>query len=171
MKKILIGLATLTLFVTTVAPALACESCYYCWRPSRKIEVRNQNWANVKNNVTTIANTGDNEIEGRRGSIRTGDAYADAIVQNTVNTNETKIRTPCRRGCVGGIEVENENGARVRNRVVTIAKTGDNKIETNNGCWEDCRNSRGEGCIVTGRAKSLSTVINVINSNITRIRR
>ena len=163
MKKILIGLATLTLLVTTVSPALANGPCPFCWRFSRKIEVRNQNWANVKNNVTTIANTGNNEIEGRRGSIRTGNAYADALVQNTVNTNETKIRTPCRRGCVGKIEVRNENGARVRNNVTTIANTGDNEIERNNRC--------GEGCIVTGRAKSLSTVINVINSNITRIRR
>jgi hypothetical protein len=70
-------------------------------------------------------------------------------------------RCPCRRRCCcGDIEVENENQAVVINNIEVEAETGDNEIEGRTG-----------GRIITGNAVASTSLLNVINRNITRIRR
>lgn len=51
--------------------------------------VNNSNSASVVNNIGVGANTGENQIYGRNGSINTGDAQASADILNVVNTNIT----------------------------------------------------------------------------------
>jgi uncharacterized membrane protein len=161
-KKILVAVA---LFAMVASPAFA---TFFFPMPSSDVEVENENHAYVSNDVTAVAKTGDNEIEGGRGTIRTGDAIATALVTNTVNTNDTRLRVPC-IGCNGDIEVENENSVKLHNDVTAVAKTGDNEIEAGrtHGCGGSCSCPK----IVTGVADSLATVINVVNTNVTRIRR
>lgn len=49
--------------------------------------VYNTNNAQLTNNVNVTANTGDNNVEGKRSEIETGDASAETNVFNLVNTN------------------------------------------------------------------------------------
>lgn len=49
--------------------------------------VYNTNNAQLTNNVSSTANTGDNNVEGKRSEIQTGDASAETNVFNLVNTN------------------------------------------------------------------------------------
>lgn len=51
--------------------------------------VYNSNTAQVTNNVIASANTGDNQVEGKRSDIQTGNATTEANVFNLVNTNLT----------------------------------------------------------------------------------
>lgn len=51
------------------------------------LEVVNSNNATVENNVTVAANTGNNQIDGKRSDIKTGDAKASTNIANIVNTN------------------------------------------------------------------------------------
>ncbi len=115
---------------------------------------RVRNWANVTNNVKTVANTGalsfHNEVEG--GDIsHTGDAFATGVVSNVVNTNNLDC------GCFdeGGRHLRIRNGARVTNNVKTVANTG--------------AMARGdvEGGDIshTGNADAGSMVSNVVNTN------
>jgi hypothetical protein len=161
-KKILVLVALLAM---VASPAFAFRMS------SSDVEVENENSAYINNDVTAIAKTGDNEIEGRGGVIRTGGAYADAGVQNTVNTNKTKLVVPC-VGCRGDVEVENENRVKLYNDVTAVADTGDNEIEPSRGRG-GCGGGGSCSCpkIVTGYAESWATAINVVNTNVTRIRR
>ncbi len=114
---------------------------------------RVRNWANVTNNVRTVANTGAmtrDEVEG--GRVRhTGDADAFSQVSNVVNTNNLSC------GCSDdeGGRLRIRNGARVTNNVTTVANTG--------------AMARGdiEGGSVrnTGDATSAGFVSNVVNTN------
>jgi hypothetical protein len=161
-KKILVLVALLAM---VAAPAFAFRM------PSSDVEVENDNHAYINNDVTAIAKTGDNEIEARGGVIRTGYAIATAGVENTVNTNDTKLRVPC-IGCTGDVEVENDNHVKLLNDVTAVADTGDNEIEPSRGRG-GCGGGGSCGCpkIVTGYADSMATAINVVNTNITRISR
>jgi len=51
------------------------------------LEVENNNQASVENNISVLASTGSNQIEGEGGSIETGNAQASADVINVINTN------------------------------------------------------------------------------------
>lgn len=51
--------------------------------------VGNSNLADVENNISLLSDTGNNEIEGENGSIKTGNANASADIFNMVNTNIT----------------------------------------------------------------------------------
>ena len=56
--------------------------------PISNLDVSNNNTADIENNVSVVALTGDNKAEGGDGSsIQTGDAYAGANTINVVNTN------------------------------------------------------------------------------------
>ncbi len=146
---------------------------------------------NVKNSDddNTAGNT-SNANGGTGGTILTGDAVATSLVGNDVNSNKVKITVGC--GCennVDDINVNLNNGAKVKNYVDTKAKTGKN--DANGGSagnnttggnvkYSDDNNTAGNtsnanagsgGIIVTGWADSLSTVVNTVNSNIVRIRR
>ena len=167
MKK-LIAFASAAAFLVSAAPALASTHI-----PSNDIEVENDNWAKVSNEVTVVANTGDNEVVAVKGGtnngdvdIDTGDAFASSVVQNVVNSNTTKIKASCRRGCVADIEVENDNRAKVRNEVRVIADTGNNEVVAVKG-----GTNNGDVDITTGDAEIWSDVVNIVNSNVTRIRK
>ena len=111
-----------------------------------------KNYAYVKNEVETKAFTGFNEITGGfvwGGDIYTGDAQAVAGVSNIVNANSLGC------GCYDDLYLKNK--ARVRNEVETKAFTGFNTI--NGGFVKG-------GLIDAGAAGALSTVSNVVNTNV-----
>lgn len=141
---------------------------------------------------------GDGGDAGHGGLNWTGNAYADAYVTNTVNSNDTKVVSPCRSCGNGDVNVHNTNVARIMNNVSADADTGKNDADggdaqgagdggdVNGGhsFWfytSGSDNEAGEGGAggnggnggenVTGHADSYATVVNVINSNVTRIRR
>ena len=67
------------------------------------------------------------------------------------------------------ITVSNENYASVSNTVSTSANTGDNNANGGNASGKHSTGGNG-GEIWTGDAGALSSVVNIVNSNITRIR-
>jgi len=166
MKKLLASSTILTMMMVAM-PALAYGGHH---GSDSDVRVENDNWACVSNTVDVTAQTGGNEVvsvkggDNTGGDIDTGDAWATSYVGNTVNSNETKIKASCRRGCTGDVKVENDNGAMVRNEVDITAQTGGNEIITVKG-------GSNSGDIDTGIADAYSEVINVVNTNITRVRR
>jgi hypothetical protein len=92
--------------------------------------------------------------------------FTDLGTANSLGTfldNVSLVQTSCecrRRYDCGDIKVENENSAKVYNDVTAVASTGDNEIKSRTG-----------GRIITGNAVATTSVVNTINTNITRIRR
>ena len=123
-------------------------------RPPKPEPVVVTNWANVDNKVTTVANTGDNELKARYsirgGKIYTGAATAVSSVSNMVNYNEILCSD-----CDGKVTVN--NWGNLKNRVYTLADSGDNTISAK--CV-------GGGLIKTGEAYAVSVVENAINFNL-----
>ena len=188
MKKF-IALVAIAAFVLTVTPALA-----YGRHSSSDITVENDNHAFVSNDVSVGAYTGGNQaVAGDatggnanggnvNGDIGTGDAAAIGYVSNVVNSNDTRIKAPCTRNCTGDIEIENESKAKVENSLGVEADTGLNfavagdATATNSGCHHRCNTSTANGGSVngdikTGDANSYGDVVNVVNINLTRVRR
>ncbi len=192
-KKILAGSALVLALsvVVSASPALA-------WGGS-DIEVENDSYANIRNDVQVGAYTGENVTAGgnggnggftfsgnanggnggaNSGSIHTGTAYAKAKVVNVANTNLTGITAWC-SGCRGDIEVENDDSdATVGNGVAVFADTGLNGavggVAGNGGFGGSTNGGNGglnSGGITTGSAYSKAKVVNVVNTNITRILR
>jgi len=145
-------------------------------------------------------NTGGNGGNGGNGgdaTIFTGNATAGTLVANDVNYNKTKITSSCDCEEQDGdveIKVKNKNQAYVKNDVETKAKTGyntatggDSGCECGNGGGDggdvkgsDDDNDAGDGgdagnggdaYIDTGNALSGTEVVNLVNHNVTRIRR
>ncbi len=154
-KKLAITGATAAVLLGSAIPAFANHS-----NRGLSVDIDNDN-AYVKNVVYTKADTGDNEIRGRRGGVRnsdinTGDAWASSTVYNTVNQNVIDL---C--GCLnrrGGVKVEIDNDdATVKNYVTTKADTGDNSIYGKRVRRSD---------ITTGNAGAEAYVDSVVNSNI-----
>lgn len=139
------------------------------------------NDAEVLNNATTTAETGENQA-GDNSSIETGDAVAVANVVNTVNTNiynsegfvallnnfSGEVGTIDLRGVMTGGEtsptcngcddsvfetINASNTASISNNVIVRSSTGENKTGEN-------------GDINTGSAYAAANVVNVANSNI-----
>lgn len=131
---------------------------------------------------------------GETGDIDTGNAVATAYVDNYVNDNDVKVKSDC--GCKGDadINVDLENDATVKNYVDTKAKTGyntsvggnaSNKVRakssshswfsfwgsSNNNVEDTEANGGDAGEITTGDADAWSEVVNVVNSNVVRVRR
>ncbi|KKQ77540.1 MAG: hypothetical protein A3A96_02405 [Candidatus Zambryskibacteria bacterium RIFCSPLOWO2_01_FULL_39_39] len=134
----------------------------------------------------TEANGGDT------GDIDTGDAFATTYVTNTVNSNDIVVRSDC--GCRGeaDLDVDVDNDATVKNYVDTKAKTGhndsvggnaSNKVKSNsshsyhhwfggsNSVDNTEANGGDAGEITTGDADAYSDVVNVVNTNVVRVRR
>lgn len=143
------------------------------------------NWNNNNNNTRAESHARG----GNGGSIATGEAIATTEIENYVNTTETDIEDSCgceengnpffgRRSSSRSIDVDNDNTANVSNTVETKARSGDNTSNGGNAHghttgrdgYNDSTAGSG-GTITTGRADSFSSVVNVINSNVTRIRR
>ena len=142
------------------------------------IAVDLNNQANIYNNVSVTANTGNNSNAGT-GSIATGDAYANANVVNIANTNIIDSNYLLLvfnnfSDLAGSLVLPNSdffqslmkqnhgkvtdfyasNSASVINNTETIANTGDNYIE-----------GIGTSTIETGNSTALSSTQNIINQN------
>ena len=138
------------------------------------------------------ADTGNGGNGGKGGSVTTGTAVATSVVTNDVNYNDTSVRANCDCGRRGGdveTKVRNRNFAYVKNIVNTGANSGDNDANGGNGGNSgDVENDDGDedqeiddattgnggaggqgGTVRTGRADSLSTVQNYVNTNVTRV--
>ena len=189
---------------------------YKCVLVGGDTEVSNDNSAIVNNNVTVVASTGDNTATGGSGNnggssgstvavggsnatggdggwgggnalVVTGNATANTVVFNLTNTNITRINS---RGncCYGDVDVDNDNHARIKNRVKVEAETGDNDAEGGSGNdggdagstvavngsnatggWAG--DGGGNAQIQTGHAYSSANVRNIVNTNTTRVRR
>ena len=151
---------------------------------------------NSSNSGNVGGDGGDGGNGGDGGDIWTGDAEAVSFIENDVNYNKTKISVDC--DCEGSnvddVTVTNNNYAKVKNDVDVKAKTGYNDANGGDaGC--DCvgggdggsvnnsnsGNAGGDGgnagdggdggYINTGFAGAGSGIVNLVNHNITRIRR
>ena len=130
------------------------------------------------------------------GLVSTGNAGANAGVLNVVNSNATSVnRCGCdREGGNGDVTVRNQNRAFVGNLVVADADTGDNWAGGarggNGGNAGDIDNYEGDdvddsttgngghggaggegGTVYTGYALADAGAVNVVNTNLTRVRR
>lgn len=135
------------------------------------------NYAYLKNDIESVANTGDNSIEDEKNSkIKTGDAYSIVSLLNKVNTTvvdsrihivtinifgevEGNILLPDVEGdenCCGG-DLKVSNSAVVKNNVDSEAVSGQNSIET------DSKSTDGAE-IETGDATSVVNIKNVVNA-------
>jgi len=143
-KKIAVGAAGAALLLSAVAPVFADFDGTII-----------KNKAYVKNFTLTKADSGDNSITAvddvKGGKIKTGDAVAFAAVTNVVNSNDVDT---C--GCDGFTLVKNK--AKVKNKTLTFADSGDNTI----AAGDDVRGGR----IRTGDAIADSAVTNVVNTTV-----
>jgi len=130
------------------------------------VEVKNENTANIDQQVFAVANTGGNVASKNIGSgvtINTGDAKVDTKMQVEANTNKTVIDVgqDNKDDCAGNktdvvntgdnlkvnthlktenkVDVKNENYADVQQKVVAVANTGLNFAKGNiAGSVSDC---------------------------------
>lgn len=137
------------------------------------------NYAYVENNIDSMANSGNNSIEGGEdATINTGDAYSAVSLLNKVNATivdstvhvvtinifgevDGNIILPELGGgeecCAGDLTVS--NSAVVKNNVESLANSGQNSIETGG-------ESTDSASIKTGDAKSVVNVNNVVNKTL-----
>lgn len=191
----------------------------------RESLIANSNIACVENSAITVAKTGDNIADGSYagnggtaggivnsgdedidesstgnggsggdsgigGTVSTGIAIATTNITNDVNKNVQPV----------GDEtvLMNRNMARLSNKVITIADTGDNKAggsiagtggnggtissgghHKDGGSIDDSTTGGGGtggstsegGMVISGDASSNTTIMNIVNRNITRVRR
>lgn len=168
MKKITIVLTLVFAFALSMSVAFAGRDGSCCEdRRQRdccpKVEVENNSEANIENNIISASNTGMNNTNGRvcsrsqngcegdrcsRGGARivTGNADSLAQVKTTVNDTYIEVTAPQR----GEVDVENENGANIRNRVASLANSG--------------ANNSSRGRIQTGNAISTADVMTMANT-------
>src|SRR3989344_5451554 len=170
MKKV-IAIASIVAFALTSGTAFASH-----WSSS-DVTVSNNNSAFVGNSVVTSSNTGANDADGGDGgTVNTGDASSSSSVGNVVNSNATDVDRDC--GCRGDVRVRNQNRGAVLNGVQTGSDTGWNDSNggtsgaSANGLGNDDNTAEGGkgGSVTTGNARSRSGVVNVVNTNLTRVR-
>jgi len=151
----------------------------------------------VKNSNTGNGGAGGDAGAGSGGTVMTGDADSEAGVLNVVNSNATSVEDDC--GCRGkrnrgnDITVTNNNRAFVANGVGSDANSGQNaaggadggdggnggdidagsnKVKKSNTGNGGAGGEAGEGGWVdSGKASSKSGIVNVVNTNLTRVRR
>ena len=137
-------------------------------------------------------NGGNGGMGGNGGTVMTGEAMAVTDILNDVNYNETDInRCECDNGDTEGDDVvTNVNGALLGNGVGTLADTGSNSTnggsggsagsggsveesdDDNVGGNGGAGNAGGSGgSTTTGPSTAVSQLVNLINTNITRILR
>src|SRR3989344_3930635 len=189
-KKVATAIATGALLFNTALPAFADETLEISGNGAdtyNKAEVDvNQNRtvvqsneANISNNVTATADTGDNDANRNTGggvSVTTGDAKTTVDILNQANANSAKISGDGEGGSLSArilgngadsynkieldynksVVVDQSNSARVENDVYAKADTGDNDANRNTG---------GTVSIDTGDAETKVGVDNMINFN------
>ena len=153
-KKLAVTGTAAALLLSSAVPAFAGH-----WS-NDDLSLRIKNWAYVKNNVNTEANTGNNKIKAsdnvEGGKIKTGNAEALSDVYNEVNNNFVSL---C--DCLGDFDdatIKVKNGAKVKNYVYTSANTGHNQIRSHDEV--------NGGRIRTGDAGAAGFVSNVVNTNV-----
>ncbi len=159
--------------------AISTPSCDQDICNPNEIFVDMVNQANIDNNVTVIADTGNNSSSNGSGSIITGDAYASANIVNLANTNIVDSNYLLLvfnnfADMAGSLVLPNsdffqsyftqksnqlgtlnsDNLAEISNNVTTVADTGNNSIS-----------SDGTNTIITGNSVSTSYIDNSINQN------
>lgn len=140
----------------------------------------------VGGNARAKARGGDATANGGdAGSVDSGNATAASYVDNTVNSNLVKVTKDC--GCKGDVEVKNRNNAELANIVGTSALTsgnssvgGEAKAKASaksshsrhhrSGSSDAEANGGDAGSANSGDADSTTGVVNVVNSNIVRVR-
>jgi hypothetical protein len=146
------------------------------------------NGDSATNNVSGKGSNGGNTVGGGFGGIVvTGNAGALSSVLNDVNSSKTVVNKDC--GCKGDVNISGLNVATVANTLLTEANTGNN---TTNGAeasntvvgshgWSWGHHSSNwnggnlvvggnGGTVGTGEAVSAGAVVNLVNSNVTRVR-
>ncbi|MCL4418611.1 hypothetical protein M1146_00750 [Patescibacteria group bacterium] len=154
----------------------------------KSTDVSQSNSAYVNNDVDANADTGDNKAKNNTGgdvTIKTGNAAANANVNNMVNFNSADVDCGCAFGLLakidgnGAFDGEREggdptitadlvsmqlvgqgNGANLQNDVYGNADTGDNKAKWNTGGVNGADPS-----IITGNASDNSSANNSGNVN------
>lgn len=192
MKKYIAIASSVALLAANILPAVAANTCVngttgpfsdnYCTiSNSSNVKVNNVNDAQIRNNVSTEANTGGNSASYNTlgGSVSTGDAVLSTGVFNVANVNTTTISGgPAASGNSGvneitgpesdnrieinnarKVDVYNSNTATVNNRVNTRANTGDNVADYNTG----------PAVVDTGNATLMTTVQNHVNDSATAV--
>lgn len=144
----------------------------------KNLSVKNENSAEITNDILVRSHTGDNSASGgSSGVIATGDANSAANVLNVVNTNvvgsnylllvfnnfgswDGDLVFPSKYKfnlcCTGGVSGNflNENKAEIENRIIADASSGKNSA-----------NGSG-GVIVSGNSNAAVNVLNRVNTNI-----
>jgi len=150
-----------------------------------RTEIVSENEAGVENDISVVAETGDNSINNSGDSlIDTGDANLVVGLLNTVNSNllasdfsqfllnifeslegdvnlseEIGDFSENEEGCLAETDclniVDNNQGS-IENNVLIDASTGDNSMESN----------QGEAIINTGNANVVANLFNILNSNV-----
>ncbi len=151
-----------------------------------KIKVKIHNDAKVDNDVSTVANTGENsadaDVDGvgagsqraKGGRIDTGEAAAWSGVLVGVNANDVLIDTSgcgCERDgdTTTKIKVDLKNKAKVDNDVSTVANTGGNSADADvDGVGTGSQRAKG-GKITTGNADAMSEVGVIANTTVVTI--
>src|SRR3989344_119938 len=193
-KTALAGAAASALLLNTLAPAFAATTLEISGNANDDNTVRldntqttavtQSNNANVTNNITATANTGDidaNRNAGGSVNVDTGNADVDVTGKNEVNSYTAGVDR-C-GGCgpqdatvkitgntnddnkavldMGNLTIVNQdNKAYVNNDVYAKASTGD--VDAN-------RNAGGDVTVTTGNAATTTTVTNSANSNSARV--
>ncbi len=143
-----------------------------------EVKVRNENYADIDNDVENVANTGNNVADFNLAptTIVTGGAQSQTVIQNQVNANYTSIASPnnvelnAANNLTGPgssnsavvsfeneINVSNTNCADIDNNVNNYTNTGNNSSSFNTG----------SGGVSTGGASVMIGIQNTANSNIT----
>lgn len=142
------------------------------------LEITNNNYAEISNVLSTLADSGENKINGD-GEIATGDAVAVANAVNYINQNiigenwifaaitvfgewvgnlivpgEGLLEVP-KASDLTQVEIVNTNEAEVENEVLSSADSGENAIV-------------GIGEIATGDAESQAGTVNIVNTNVVK---
>lgn len=149
---------------------------------SNTTAVSQSNNADIQNNVTINANSGNNTANKNTGgdtSISTGDANVSSSVSNSANSNVASVGC----GCTGGVDVKIAgNGADSKNKVDanvsnSTALSQTNVADVNNNVNIDAKTGKNTADKNTGGTTSISTgdinvtgnVSNNVNQNVAEI--
>ncbi|MFC1727294.1 hypothetical protein ACFL0Y_02105 [Patescibacteria group bacterium] len=151
----------------TTDPADPCDSPEISTDCPGGLDLDISSSATVANEATSLAQTGDNQIENSSGdaSIDTGGAAAGVDGNTQVNTNDVSLEGAGQSGEAdsqegegdgeGEIEITTDNQADVDNDLCALAETGSNSTE----------NIQGQAVINTGDALAWVNLLNFINTN------
>lgn len=130
----------------------------------------NSNTVWVQHSYSVVATGATTRIQFEdRGTANSLGTFFD-----NVNVEFVSCPPPTPPCCGGDIKVKNRNRAVVTNTVTVIANTGGNTAAGGNGgtaIGGSANGGNNTGDIATGTAKAKSKVTNVVNTNVTRIRR